>query len=482
MKNTKKLLSIILSVMIILATFAVFAAEETSAVYGEFTGIVKEITELDDKTMVWLENEAEEQATFVITADTIVYNDIEIKKDAEITGIYNLNAPMLMIYPPQYNVKVVYSAPKDSSVKVDLFDDELVSSDGTLKLNITDKTAIVLEDGTKADKDVIKNRTLIVEYSTATKSIPAIAVPSKITVLFEKVTSMPQEVEPEIELATYVVVSGKISSVDGDFVTVEDGEDVTVFVINDDTVLYGDVKIEVGALVAGVYDTRLPINMIYPPQYQAQAIFAASGDSFVKYDFFDEELVSSDGTLKLNNITDETEIVLQTGEKVDKYSIMNRTLIVEYTVSTKSIPAITTPSKVTVILGTVVPLPIEPRDFSDFETVDIVVNGNVIDAPAAFVNDDDIIMIPLRAVAEELGFEVVWNNDNWSISVGNILLAIDDAVYKNVETGAEVVEIAPKLKKGSTYVPLNFFRDMLAQNNAYFFEGQIDINNFEEMR
>jgi hypothetical protein len=86
-----------------------------------------------------------------------------------------------MIFPPQYRALIIAKDSNVRSVKVDYFDNDLVSSDGQLKLNITDKTKIVLRNGQAFSKSPA-NRNLIVIYDVSTKSIPAQTTPSEIII------------------------------------------------------------------------------------------------------------------------------------------------------------------------------------------------------------------------------------------------------------------------------------------------------------
>jgi hypothetical protein len=74
---------------------------------------------------------------------------------------------------------------RDQIVKYDVFDKDLISSDKSLKLNISDKTEIISQDG-KAFEGELANRKLVVLYGVSSKSIPAQTNPSKVIVLFEK--------------------------------------------------------------------------------------------------------------------------------------------------------------------------------------------------------------------------------------------------------------------------------------------------------
>ncbi len=43
------------------------------------------------------------------------------------------------------------------------------------------------------------------------------------------------------------------------------------------------------------------------------------------------------------------------------------------------------------------------------------------------------------------------------------------------------LDSAPELVNDRTFVPLNFFREILKMNNVYVFEAQIVVNNGEKM-
>ena len=89
-----------------------------------------------------------------------------------VTGFYDSNAPVPLIYPPQYQAVVMARAEPGRNVKVDFFDEDLVSSDGMLKLNLAPTTRILLENGQAFTGNPAK-RYLIAVYGPATRSIPA---------------------------------------------------------------------------------------------------------------------------------------------------------------------------------------------------------------------------------------------------------------------------------------------------------------------
>jgi len=119
----------------------------------------------------------------------------------------------------------------------------------------------------------------------------------------------------------------------------------TNFIADFNTFFLGDMPI-VGDTITGFYLMDVFIAAVYPPQFTASVI--VNGEfGMIAVDRFDEELKSYDGFLMLN-IDDETEIILQDGELFD-CELAHRKLVVLYDISTRSIPAITTPNKIIVL-------------------------------------------------------------------------------------------------------------------------------------
>ena len=114
-------------------------------------------------------------ATYFVDYEMLTVGDVVI-------GFYDANAPVPLIYPPQYEAIVMARASRYQNVKVDYFNSQLVSSDGTLKLNISPFTQIILENDQAFTGNPAK-RNLIVVYGATTKSIPAQTTPYKIIVM-----------------------------------------------------------------------------------------------------------------------------------------------------------------------------------------------------------------------------------------------------------------------------------------------------------
>lgn len=73
--------------------------------------------------------------------------------------------------------------------------------------------------------------------------------------------------------------------------------------------------------------------------------------------------------------------------------------------------------------------------------------------------------IPLRAICEELGFDVEWQNDTRTIIISSLPVYItcspDRDGYTLAKTAPMMLGVAPKLVDDLTYVPLNFVEEIL---------------------
>lgn len=119
---------------------------------------------------------------FVVGPTTYFVDHALVAVGDRVTGYYDANAPVPLIFPPQYRALVIAKETPAQIVKVDYFNSQLISSDGMLKLNISPYTLLLLENGQAFTKNPA-NRNLIVVYGRSTKSIPAQTTPYKMIVL-----------------------------------------------------------------------------------------------------------------------------------------------------------------------------------------------------------------------------------------------------------------------------------------------------------
>ena len=129
-----------------------------------------------------VENERGDVVNFVVSPNTYFVDHIMIMIGDRVTGFYDADAPVPLIFPPQYRAIVMTKNSPYENVKVSFFNNQLLSSDGQLKLNLSPHTQMYLENG-QAFTRIPTNRNLVVVYGPTTRSIPAQTTPIKIIVL-----------------------------------------------------------------------------------------------------------------------------------------------------------------------------------------------------------------------------------------------------------------------------------------------------------
>lgn len=129
-----------------------------------------------------VENKDIGPVNFLISPETYFVDHEVVDVGDEVTGFYDSNAPAILIYPPQYPAIVMTKDKEYQNVTVDYFNNQLINSDGNLKLNISPSTEVILKNDQFFNK-YPGNKNLIVVYGPTTRSIPAQTVPYRIIVL-----------------------------------------------------------------------------------------------------------------------------------------------------------------------------------------------------------------------------------------------------------------------------------------------------------
>ena len=311
-----------------------------------------------------------------------------------------------------------------------------------------------------------------------------------------------KDVSAPVETASYISVDVTVVKTDSDVdgiiktttdVNNKDDQNNTVNLkITDDTLVYDNLgnkkalsDLTDGSKITVFTGSYEPTPLILPVQYTANVIII-NGDKEgnVNADTYlaDEEgYTNAANTLNIA-AADDTKIV-DKDEKEYKGDLDKNDLIVFYGVSTKSIPAQTTPTKV-VVLGenefalkqieaaknatpaptaapetTVAPEVTEAPQVSYAGLVNVVIGDkNVSDVYAK----DNTTMVPLREVAEAAGFTVTWDAENRAVILndGVYSLKIGKNSYVKGKMMPLTLSAAPEIVNDLTYVPAEFFAEV----------------------
>ena len=127
-----------------------------------------------------------------------------------------------------------------------------------------------------------------------------------------------------------------------------DGNNVN-FTVGPMTYVLDFATLQEGMQVGVFYRTDAPAPLIFPPQYQASVIVPDRMGVNVDVGYYNSMLVNENQTLQLNLSGDVP--VLTSNNQMYLGNPANHELVVVYSMSTRSIPAQTTPDKVIVLCG-----------------------------------------------------------------------------------------------------------------------------------
>lgn len=153
-----------------------------SSSYVPVTGTVLSISQMTCCNQIVSLRTSEGIINFVISPDTYVVDSTPLRAGMRVTGFYDANRPVPLIYPPRYQAEILTIMRADEQVLLRFFDNNLVASDRSLKLNTGRQTTIVTANGQRFTCNP-GNHVLIVYYSNTTRSIPPQTTPRKIIVM-----------------------------------------------------------------------------------------------------------------------------------------------------------------------------------------------------------------------------------------------------------------------------------------------------------
>lgn len=231
--------------------------------------------------------------------------------------------------------------------------------------------------------------------------------------------------------------------------------DAKSLIVNDETLELDSFKsLEKDAKVTVHYPENTPVGMSMPPVLVPEVLVINKSEKAVTstLNVFDENLTSKDNSLKLN-IGEDTVIVNLKGEAVDAKDLANQKLLVFYSASTKSIPAQTTPIKVFALGG------VEDKEEATDVVLDkVLVKGKEVALDTNILIEDNVYL-PVRAIAEALGYEVSWKDEEQVavLTLGEAVVEFETVAYDELGEGV----VSAVLKDTKTLVPMTLLEEAL---------------------
>lgn len=118
----------------------------------------------------------------MVTPSTFVADWKPLGVGQEVIFWYRADAPMPLIYPPQYTAVVAAPVKRDRMYDVSFYNDSLVNAERTLQLRI-DKSVMLRTGNNQFFQGSPANHNLFVSYTTSTRSLPAQTTPVEVIVL-----------------------------------------------------------------------------------------------------------------------------------------------------------------------------------------------------------------------------------------------------------------------------------------------------------
>lgn len=294
-------------------------------------------------------------------------------------------------------------------------------------------------------------------------------------------TNIEQISRPEVKAGMFTKITAgaaKLSKLSDDATLIEaiDSNDQEVsFVVGSETLVV-DSEGKAAEIKEGMQFTTYtywnePTVLMLPPRYNPAVIVVENGVGDMandagafKKDADSDRYVNSENTLSIV-AGDETEVVDRKGDKFEG-DLDGKDLLVFYTISTRSIPAQTTPEKIIVIADSGALLPEEAETASGLETVKKIKIG---DSEFDTKEINGANMVAVRPVSEALELEIAWNNDTKTVSIGTIQMGVNFQIgenkYSKAKMAAAELSAAPYLEQtadgGVTYVPVEFFTEII---------------------
>ena len=133
---------------------------------------------------VTLEDMDGNTVNFLMTPATFVVDFETLSVGMNCTFWYAADAPVPLIYPPQYSAVAAAQVKNGRFVNVGFYNTSMVNEDQTLQLNM-DASVDIRTTNNQYFQGSPANRNLVVVYSSSTRSIPAQTTPAKVYVLCE---------------------------------------------------------------------------------------------------------------------------------------------------------------------------------------------------------------------------------------------------------------------------------------------------------
>lgn len=369
-----------------------------------------------------------------------------------------------------------------------------------IMLNISDDTKIDLE--TLKEGDIV-----LATYSKAmTRSIPPQS--NAIEIVRENSNMDDIAAQPNLSLMNLNAIISEITDEEGyKSILVDDSNDkdsqislnidnnTIVMNANGEAVNFSDLK--AGDRINVVHSLAMTFSL--PPQTYAYAVIVNNEQAAVPQYIEAGKVATENDTTTIESkdgnyiirVDKDTQIVpFKTKNIVTAQDIVEgTTLFAWYDIMTASMPAQATANKIMILPQIDNQNPEQVQVSVDAITVldKVIINGEELDLKDNKIKDkDNFVMLPLRPIAEKLGFGINWNEETNSVELVkgtvNAMLADGEDKYtiqhgKSLIQEVKSVGMFPMNIDGYLYVPSDFFGILLEDSSVLSsVDGILNIN------
>lgn len=151
--------------------------------YKNVTGVIRDIRNGGSCCSMIISVDTEgEIVDFVVSGDTMVVDNVRLRRGMRVAAFYDTNLPAPAVFPPRYQAELIAVLRNGQEAALKFFDDTLTAEDNSLKLNLSPLTNIRTMNGQRFMCSP-ESQELLVYYGSVTKSIPPQTSPQRIIVM-----------------------------------------------------------------------------------------------------------------------------------------------------------------------------------------------------------------------------------------------------------------------------------------------------------
>ena len=507
----KKILAILLAVTLLLSLSAVAFAEDLliAPKPAEYNSMSGEIVSYEDGQLEVKDAASEEtmifyisEQTYLVDAQTGLPADLENRKTDSVVAYYGPAVTMSLPAKSPAIAVLVNVSEKGATAfyakaeKVTENEDggiDVLCNNGTYLMTLDKDTAISAFKTKEivTYKDIEEGDELVLWCGAITRSMPGQGHPEK-AVLLNKAEVADESGEAKNGVALpqepqYNQFYGSVIGYESGELEVKEAnsEETMIFYVGENTYVAdavsgvpSEIEKRTSDAVTVYYGPAVTASL--PAKAPAIAVVlnmpenGIGGAFYTKVDQISQnsegvtELLCSNGSLILRPNDETTYSAFKTKNVVTLADIKEGSELLAWCdVIALSYPGQGTPSKFVVLSTPEENLPAPASGEANEDTkisvsgTLVTVDGKEIASPAYEKNGT--VMLPLRAVAEALDFEVIWNGDNsvrvvQGAQVGTLTIGSVDYGFAKMIVK---LDVAPELKDDLTYVPAEFFEEVL---------------------